>query len=62
MKRLITLTVYNLVGQSIKTSTLSFSDQKAEIDINDLDNGVYFYTLHDQNGSVESGKIVLLKP
>lgn len=57
-----TFEMFNMVGQSIKTTDIIFNANTAEININELSNGVYYYRISDQTGAIESGKIVLLKP
>jgi hypothetical protein len=44
--------MFDMVGKAI---------QSAEINIEKLNNGVYFYVLSNESGAIESGKIVLLK-
>jgi len=53
--------MFDMVGKSIKTTHIIFTNQSAEINIEKLNNGVYFYVLSNESGAIESGKIVLLK-
>jgi plastocyanin len=52
------LSIYNMVGEKIKTIALQRGQTKAEINIGDLQAGIYFYCLIKEGTIVETRKIV----
>ena len=58
------LSIYNLLGQKIKTlvsEKRSVGIYKVEWDASGFSSGVYFYRMETDNGFVQSRKLVLLK-
>ena len=52
------LILYNMVGEKIKTITLSKGQTKAEINATDLRSGIYFYSVLKEGIVIETKKIV----
>lgn len=53
-----TINIYNIRGQLISTSKMDKNDQYI-INNGDLRNGIYFYSIKNQNGNYKSGKILI---
>ncbi len=53
------LTIYNTVGQAIRTEIIN--DTTEEIKLDDLSNGIYFYTIHSNGALWASRKVVVAK-
>ena len=58
-KQPLDLQVYNVSGQLLFTEQISAGQH--EVDLNQYDSGVYFYTLSDEQSLVKRGKIVVVK-
>ncbi len=57
----LTLTLFDLNGKLIATYALDSTASEKRINIAHIDNGLYLYKVHDQNGAVTSGKITVLR-
>lgn len=51
--------LFNVVGQSVFSQTLSAGDQKTSLDVSSLNSGVYFYTLQIDGQVMETKKLVI---
>lgn len=56
-----TFELYNAVGQKIKSISLSVESKKLIIKCDDLENGMYFYSLKHNKNSIYYGKVTILK-
>jgi hypothetical protein len=55
------LLIYNAVGQTV-FSKFNFSENSCSIDLNDFDNGIYYYKLfNNETGRFSTGKLVVKK-
>ena len=52
------ITLYNMVGEKLKSVTLPHGQTKTEIDTADLEAGIYFYSIVKEGIVVETRKIV----
>ncbi len=52
------ISLYNIVGEKIKTITVQHGQTKAEINSSDLTNGIYFYCVIKEGVVIETRKIV----
>ena len=52
------ISIYNAVGEKIKTITLQKGQTKTEINASDLSSGIYFYAILKEGVVVETKKIV----
>jgi len=56
------LELYNLIGAKRKAITLDSGSQTRRIDLTDIDNGLYFYSVVDRNGNrIKTGKLIIIK-
>jgi hypothetical protein len=53
------LEIHSVTGQRIKSFFLAKEFTEKEIDLSDLENGIYFYSLIDNRKSVYSGKVII---
>lgn len=54
--------LYNLIGAKIKSVTLDNGSLTKRIDLTDIDNGLYFYSVVDMNGNrIKTGKLIIIK-
>jgi hypothetical protein len=54
--------LYNVVGAKRKAVTLDIGSQTKNIDLTDIDNGLYFYSVVDMNGNrIKTGKLIIIK-
>ncbi len=51
--------LFNVVGQSVFTQTLSAGDQRTTVDVSSLNSGVYFYTLQIEGNVMETKKLII---
>ena len=55
------LKVFNLLGAEVKTANLERNSNKATLDVSDLNNGIYFYTVFINGDAFKTKKLVLQK-
>jgi hypothetical protein len=54
--------LYDLFGAKRKAVTLDCGSQTKNINLTDIDNGLYFYSVVDRNGSrIKTGKLLIIK-
>jgi hypothetical protein len=54
--------LYNVIGAKRKTITIDIGSQTKKIDMTDIDNGLYFYSVVDKNGCrIKTGKLIVIK-
>lgn len=53
--------IYNMMGQEVVRQELKLGDSRANINVSDLTDGVYFYSLIVNNQAVKTSKLVVSK-
>jgi hypothetical protein len=54
--------LYNMLGAKRKVVALDCASQTKEIDLTDIDSGLYFYSVVDRNGNrIKTGKLIVIK-
>ena len=51
--------VYNSLGQLVKS--ISCNDDEVKINVNDMQNGMYFVNVIDNNGEMTTSKVSVLR-
>ncbi|MDP3442169.1 MAG: T9SS type A sorting domain-containing protein, partial [Ignavibacteria bacterium] len=53
------LKLYNLLGQPVAEQTINQTKGKIEMSVSDLNEGVYFYSLHINNETIITKKLIV---
>jgi hypothetical protein len=54
--------LFDILGAKRKTVTLDCGSQTKRMDLTDIDNGLYFYSVVDMNGNrIKTGKLIVIK-
>ena len=53
------IAIYNMMGQEVVRQNLSIGGSRADINVSDLNEGVYFYSLIVNNKTVKTNKFVV---
>ena len=53
--------IFNSMGQDIKTIRLSANEHNVSVDVKNLSNGIYTYSIRSDEGFIQKGKLTITK-
>lgn len=57
----ITVNLYNVTGQLVKTKSFKTDDEPKLLELHELDDGIYFYQILSANSLLKANKVIIIK-